>query len=121
MKPEDQIIATAEADGWVYDTRCENYKLADGTDYDVAWFPPIDHMHRTLPNYLEDINAIRAVVLKWKDKLVRKNGCMVPFSHEFPLALSELCGQDCDMGWGACTASAAQWCEAFLRTIGEWV
>ena len=105
MTPEKQIIAIANlagiermTPGWV-----PSYNDPDNSSL-APCAEPIE-----LPNYLEDLDAIRGVV----DYMNSSQ----PDNWNDEYFIMTLCGMT--SGY-AHKASAKQWCEALLRTVGEW-
>lgn len=107
MKPDLQRIAIAEACGW-----------RGVCSVGKEWGAPKETIVGTLtregvtftivPDYLHDLNAIHDIevnrcneiglsLLRYHDLLIKRHGTL-----------------------GALTASAAQRCEALLRTLGKW-
>ena len=109
MKPEQQIIAIAEACGWTDCVFVESIKLTKG-------FPPLNNPPSygtyengmaQLPNYCNDLNAMHEA-----EKVLFPK-------HEAKWAeyMSIVCGHSWRIIW---TATAAQRAEAFLRTLDLW-
>ena len=109
MTPDQQRIAIARACGW---TCCGQVpglhphglipwrKIDDYTNQQVLNHEvPLE----TLPNYLENLNAIHDAEIKltWRQR--------------------DMVADYLQDGRGGCFATAAQRAEAFLHTIGKWV
>lgn len=101
MSPEAQRIAIAEACGW--------RRTKEGAK--SAWFNPAARGHgrsmfrNQIPDYLSDLNACHEM----------EKGMTSGQNQAYGLQLSRQCNR-VDI-WHA---TAAQRCEAFLRTIGKW-
>lgn len=107
MKPKEQEIAIAEACGYTL--------RKHSNEGSSAWFDPqgwiVSHWtsdtNYVLPKYTSDLNAIQAAVMRQGDP---------QFLDEFEAMLFKVAG---GCGW-ICSMTAAQWCEAFLRTLNLW-
>jgi len=98
MTPEEQRIAITEACGWTETEAWLNGRRCfEHADSNAGW--DFD----SLPDYLNDLNAIHAAI------------ATLPFDHQITVA-ELLAGDLVDV----MQATAAQRCEAFLRTIGNW-
>ena len=120
MNKEQQRIAIAEACGW---TCCgvvqglhphglppwlniSDYSTKQVLNHEV----PID----TLPNYLENLNAMH--------EAESHLGCVIDTDGTIEFAYElQLIQVMKPSGWRIYYATAAQRAEAFLRTIGKWV
>lgn len=120
MKPEQQRAAIAEACGWRYpgstDLKFESWK---------HWIPPLGSHQRTVPDYLNDLNAMHEAekVLLAQSKI---NDGESPFHRYFEQLYNLSAGSDAfnepmkAENWAVCTP-ASQRAEAFLRAIGKWI
>jgi hypothetical protein len=121
---ERQRIAIAEWDGWTWEDRFnprkqQNFLWSPKKDKRVVVWKDGEHGGDNLPDYLNDLNAMRDVVAKLPEDLY----------DLFEIGLSNLVsGMQFDTyshwsevgGHGILKATAAQWSESFLRTIGKW-
>lgn len=98
MKPEEQRIAIAEACGWTW------------TPGLFGWFdwPKHPKGFARVPNYLNDLNAIREA----EKIMTAKQRC------DYTWHLSNSVGAESLNE--IISATAAQRSEAFLKTIGKW-
>jgi hypothetical protein len=114
MTPEAQRIAIAEACGWQWD------KGAGFPHPDVClWARTFDSVCHRLPDYLNDLNAMREV-----------EDSIAIFKRGFYNAALSKCAvndrnlsstiRDPDWIFQLLHASASQRAEAFLKTIGKW-
>jgi hypothetical protein len=122
MTPEEQRIAIAEACGWAQCIFVESIRLTKG-------FPPpgnppaygtYENGMAQIPNYLNDLNAMQ-----------KAEGYFTAASDQMCYALtllnviglqvkSENDDLNVDYCWHACTATATQRAEAFLKTLNLW-
>lgn len=93
MTPETQRIAIAEHCGWRVHPKDKWVVIPPNSPHSVQ---PL----HTLPDYLNDLNAMHAA----EEKLINED-------------YGPLYGECLDWNWHA---TAAQRAEAFLRTIGKW-
>ena len=132
MTPEKQRIAIAESCGW----RCEvigagwcvyrpngtiessgrraDYDVQSLTDYIRTFYGPLhSYLKHPLPDYLNDLNAIREAVLHLGEQQRREYALwltdLTRGGPYFPTTYDEL--------FPIITATAEQCVEAFLRTI----
>ena len=107
MSPEDQQIAIAEACGWlVTDDGSNNYKIMGSRHGWKQGFRP-----EPIPDYLHDLNAMHDAV-----KTIPQN--LMP--RYFACLCNVVSGALSLHGYSKATeATAAQRCEAFLKTIGK--
>ena len=124
MKPEAQRIAIAEARGWSVTSN------PDGQG--VKWIGPNgeglhgggkhgwgfndEPIHSTLPDYLNDLNAIMPVV----QELPLYQFVEVANYLRKLVKTSDGLTEAVRMALTIALATPEQWCEAFLRTIGKW-
>jgi hypothetical protein len=100
MKPEQQIIAIAEADGW----------RRRGRDiWDNAPFSPQKLLEP--PDYLNDLNAMH----KAEKRIFTTPTERTQYYWQLLNVIGRYTSPD-----EAISATAAQRAEAFLRTIGKW-
>ena len=99
MNPEQQRIAIAEACGW------STNKLADN---DGVWFSPEGKMEPSLPDYLNDLNAMHSAEQVLTPE--QRDDYYYAFLHD----------KDIDHSWTV-SATASQRAEAFLRAICKWI
>ena len=120
MTPEAQRIAIAEACGWKWQEGEE--PTYGGSFKSTGWYDHKDKWHtggwknktRGLPDYLNDLNAIREAekVLTERQELF------------YLVRLTDAMKVSATIGWQiekTYHASAAQRAEAFLKTIGKWI
>lgn len=101
MTPEQQRIAIAEACGW-----------HSFTSSKLSGKPPLLNSDlQPLPDYLNDLNAMRAAEKRLTD--VQK--------REYIKQLVAVVNESEWSKWPTATATASQRAEAFLKTIGEWI
>ena len=113
MSPEKQRIAIATACGW---TDCL-FPLASNvslpfTERVLCGIPPHSTIHKPLPDYLGDLNACHEMEKVLTEKGVNEWWSYVAFINRHnprPFGTET-----------AVHATAAQRCEAFLRTLGLW-
>ena len=92
MTPEQQRIAIAEACGWKPNGLGE-------------WFSPIGDLENSIPNYLNDLNAMHEAEKILTESQQDKYYTKLSYTGT----------------WFECLHStASQRAEAFLRTIGKW-
>lgn len=113
MTKREQIIALAELDGW---------KRICGSNHPVGFegYNPSTGVLEHLPNYLTDLNAVHELEKKLLPELTSR------WENFLALAVYR---EDEDSFWtngikhiqAYCAhATAAQRCEAILRTTGKW-
>jgi hypothetical protein len=112
MKAEEQLVAIAEFCGWK--TVCTIGGI-------FAFQNPNGGLHPSLPDYLNDLNAMRDAAEFLFASRPRY------YERSYVSALQEVLGHDSDSGMmdnrSACAllhATAAQRAEALLKTIGKW-
>lgn len=109
MTEQAMQIAISEACGWVCPD-CKGIGTFDETSFaNPATTIPRKCRHKYMPDYLRDLNACHEM----EKVLTVYQRC--EFLRQ--LKISERCYEDI---WDAVNATAAQRCEAFLRTIGKW-
>lgn len=114
MNEEEQRIAIAKAHGWT------TKKLPNtwDTDLDVYWISPTGdpkaYKNDSLPDYPHDLNAIHAVLIVLTEPEQR-----ICLGH-----IADIVGARENAylapSFAALRATAAEWCEAFLRAKGLW-
>lgn len=112
MKPEAQRIAIAEACGWVFSAAAQ------------VWYPPGLHpaqnvFGHAMPNWPADLNACHEMEhwLEFECKQwFGEEGSLGSAPEAYMNHLQEIVKND---DWCFCGATAAQRCEAFLRTVGK--
>ena len=113
MKPEQQRIAIAEACGWeCFLDNAEGYHIVDTTTGHSATLTRdgrIVDVDNTLPDYLNDLNAMQAAEKTLGPKIWEYRQIL---QDSFPYSVHSPTESIC--------ATAAQRAEAFLRTIGKW-
>ena len=104
--PEANLVI-AEACGWIKFWQPDNEQHESTGHWE--WRRGDDTIRR-LPDYCRDLNACADMekCLKQQER------------GEYMDRISEISGLSGDMGWGCQTATAAERCEAFLKTIGKW-
>ena len=121
MTQEEQRIAIAEACGW----KCNGHldQLAATVGWEFAYqfvLTPEGKLvtHNSIPDYLNDLNAMHDAVMCLDKTIHEKDVCLCDvFSSE--LAKSRTEPQIWSM-FDLLTTTAAQQAEAFLCTIGKW-
>lgn len=140
MNPEAQRIALAELDGFVwyrmpsrqggrqyrmlahpevheYEGQSPEWLVrADGTESICNW----GFMGREgdIPDYLNDLNAVARLEEKLKrEQIGGEGGYLMHLWHGIKKNHNPLCLGE----WEVVHATAAQRCEALLRTYGKWV
>jgi hypothetical protein len=135
MSPEEQRIKIAEACGWKncrYDTGTVNMppkgEPDDDFNRDVEEHKthkpycgfPVDPHREVLPDYLNDLNSAHEM-----EKVLSSEGD----KYKYSAILFEMTGgstgpdgedEGSQMKFHLCHATAAQRCEAFLKTLGLW-
>jgi len=115
MKPEQQRIAIAEACGWELVPSHDGYHGGIAEAFPDFWLDPEGEKHwqdMPLPNYLNDLNAMHEAV-----KTLPQN--IKP--RYFACLCVVVSGAISLHGYSEATeATAAQRCEAFLRTLNLW-
>ncbi len=104
MKPEAQVIAIAETQGW------KRVADAKGWEDPRVWYHP-KHSHafvEQLPDYLNDLDAIHKVELTLTDLQ----------HNQFRIHLLTICGNSARRAF---SATAAERCEAILKTLNLWI
>ncbi len=108
MKKTDQRIAIAEACGWDKESALRGFKTAtreiDGRTY--------QQISEQLPDYLNDLNAMRKAVMTLDDKQLER------FHDRLTAGVIGWASYHKD--WIVYRATAAQWAQAFLMTKGLW-
>lgn len=100
MNPEQQRIKLAEWDGWIpHPHHSRRWKYEE--DGKTGWIDEDD-----LPNYPFDLNAVHELEKKVHD--------------EKWISYVKLLAKACEYQKGFCHATAAQRCEALLKTLGLW-
>jgi hypothetical protein len=102
MTPEQQRIAIAEACGWTWHGDASWPK-----DPNNFYWKKYHLNYRTLPDYLNDLNAMHEA-----EKAMNNNDWWKFVEH-----LTNICAGGTALG---ISATASQRAEAFLRTIGKW-
>jgi hypothetical protein len=102
MKPEQQIIAIAEACGWKWE-RLWTVELHGKPVGEQGPF-------REVPDYLNDLNAMHEA-----EQTLNQN-----LAAEYARMLTSTAWQSEQPTFAPMTATAAQRAEAFLRTINKW-
>lgn len=104
MKAEDQLIAIAKACGWRRDRHGDWISAKGDYNYDSDEFP-------CLPDYLNDLNACHEMekILKPEQWIPYVNAIFPEHDHNQLFRIGSIMH-----------ATAAQRCEAFLRTLGLW-
>ena len=116
MTPEAINRAIAEWRGWKL---CTAPILGGGMH---SWWEHPDLKHfQELPDYCHDLNAIQGAVLDGMPNQVPQ-GFYHPLSYEYENNLHIATGGTPYSwnGWAVLNATAAQRCEALLRTLGLW-
>lgn len=119
MTPEQQQIAIAEVCGWTQCEYVESLKLAKG-------IPPLNNSIKygtyengmaQLPNYLGDLNACHEM-----EKVLDYEQCEAFSNTVADIVHSVNREKDYAFPWAFARihSTAAQRCEAFLRTLGLW-
>jgi hypothetical protein len=123
MKPEEQRIAIAEACGykWVENVRVRSNSQSGAWCSADGWYNPktkeISDDMCDLPNYLNDLNAMREAENKLS-KDHRKQ--LVYVLLRVVIADLDRYTPEIDKFRVLYFATAAQRAEAFIRTIGKW-
>jgi hypothetical protein len=119
VSPEAQRIAIAQSLGMT-DIKEDTIEDVDFDTRSVSVWSYLmgtmpDGRRRAVPQYTEDLNAIRGVLLLCSTEATR---------DEFILQLCAICRQDPHdrmiFAWPIVTASPTQWCEAYLRALNLW-
>lgn len=118
MKPEAQRIAIAEACGWRYGEVKPSKWFPDGGH---GWLSPKGALD-TRPDYLNDLNAIIAVVREKIEGDIEIEKVFVERLQRIVLrrpfsGIRRLYGWEFEI----LTCSAAEYCEAALVALGKWV
>ncbi len=112
MTPERQRIVIAEMEGYTDLRRRTPNAHLSATKGDQPW--------AYVPDYLNDLAAARAMVARWV-ATHHLNSASEPFMGAFVNTLVAARG-----GWANTVldlmlhATAAQWCEAFLKATRRW-
>lgn len=119
MKPEEQIIAIAEACGWTECVYVESIGLAKG-------FPPLNNTPSygtyengmaQLPDYLNDLNAMhKAEQTLWEKDWTSRHD----FVDKLARIISPTHGYHQQSGIDLLDATAAQRAEALSAVINQW-
>lgn len=99
MKPEEQRIAIAEACGWVKHEKFHRWYSPNANE-------AITHCQASLPDYLNDLNAMREAEATIRHDSYRWG---IYVTRELPRASQDITH-----------ATASQRAEAFLKTLGLW-
>jgi len=118
MTPEAQRIAISEACGWMLIIASPGFAVDDPSRYPVGLSSPVQSIHRTLPDYLNDLDAMHEAeatikpidVPHYSRELIEVTGASVALAN----------GETWLNTYAMYHATAAQRAEAFLRTIGKW-
>jgi hypothetical protein len=118
MKPEQQIIAIAEACGWTQCVYVESIGLAKGVPgNNKPSYGTYENGMAQLPDYLNDLNAMHeAEQTLWQKDWESRHD----FVDKLARILSPVHGYWQQSGLDLLDATAAQRAEAFLRTINLW-
>ena len=124
MKPEDQIKAIAELDGWT-DIKYYPHPIDETWKQLYAGIAPDKKILQTIPPYLTSRDAIVPVIEKLPRDLI------VKFIHFLTLDVLKICpivGSDeaCFMAseldcFAIVKATPTQLVEALLRVTGKWI
>jgi len=107
MTPEQQRVAIPKALGW---HTIQRNPLYPDDSSKIAGFHSGDFTALYgIPDYLNDLNACHEM-----EKVLDED------QQEVFLMYLGAYDHDSDAGWNAFHATAAQRCEAFLRTLGLW-
>jgi len=115
MKPEDQVKALADLDGWL------NVHESGRLDGQLVGYPPCGLMkYQGVPAYLTSYDAIIPLIQKHSESE------KMLFGEWLAEALGY--GEDWYEGWNMAadsfaktlTATPAELCEALLRATGKW-
>ena len=120
MTPEAQRVAIAKACGWKNLQKEQYYWMGtppDGSDLRVTY------KRHTLPNYLNDLNAMHEAVMGLDFEQRAKfrlnlQFLVAPETKPSRVTSPKLMGYESYNKWFHATAS--QRAEAFLRTLGLW-
>jgi hypothetical protein len=104
MTPEAQRIAIAEACGWRTQPDSQGKRWEDTSALEDGWF-----YESELPDYLTDLNACA----EFEATLTAEE-----YSAYHHVLVHDICAHPSSVR--PLSATAAQRCEAFLRTIGKW-
>lgn len=111
MKPEDQIVAIAELDGWSHKNYFENsFKdPMQKTSAGMRWFKE-NRIERRPPDYLASRDAIVPVIEKQSDEVI--GGICNRISGAFNTGFTQ---------WkNLILSTPTQLAEALLRATGKW-
>lgn len=120
MTPEQQQIAIAKACGWRPNN--EGRPWVEGQGYGI---PPNgeDWYWQPVPDYLNDLDAIVAAVRETFSTIAGRPNIGDFWDNLHQIVTGDTFYDD-DTTNAICfrvaTATAAQWCEAFLRTLNLW-
>lgn len=130
MDIRKQRVVIAEENAWTFSPLFEPMTEEIKLDAILCWVPPNANSWqcRELPNYHKDLNAIVEVVRKLPQEQ------QMQFSYELNYVINPTfkvgswSGKRIDGWWdmnqqevfNLCTATAEQWCEAYLKTIKKW-
>ena len=108
MTPEKQRIAIAEACGW------DSIGMFNGNPHQPAGFPPgINTRPESLPDYLNDLNAMHEAEKAIPDHLRWQYSSNVT-------DIVRRCAREAYDFMSSLTATAPQRAKALLRIIGKW-
>ncbi len=119
MSPETQRIKIAEACGWKF---IADYCHGEDQPPDYTTVTPDGrHLCGHYPDYFNDLNAMHeaeSFIRNAQDQMRYASEVLIAMGFDDLMEASDL---NVDYCWHAMGATAAQRCEAFLRTIGKWV
>jgi hypothetical protein len=113
MKADKQRIEIAKLCGWMYKTQDHG---------DPHWcHPEINQVYDTPPDYPNDLNACAEMreAMEPTQRILFIQTLGLDVLKLCPLAGDYWMAQEGDC-WAILNATAAQHCEAFLRTLGKW-
>ena len=132
MKKEKQRIAIAESQGWewcyhtdLHNTKCWGWEQKGVSRHETDYYKceKSNYLHE-LPDYLNDLNACHEF-----EKTLFPDDAQYSQWNFYSLHLGELTNNDNGRGWKPLSnadcfrianATAAQRCEAFLKTLDLW-
>lgn len=130
MDTRKQRVIIAEENGWIFSPLFEPITEEIKLDATLCWVPPNGELwHRQeLPNYHKDLNAIVEVVRKLPEESRRLFSYELNYVVNPNFKVGSWTGKMVEGWWDMnemevfklCTATAEQWCEAYLKTIKKW-